>query len=81
MAWDWAETFFYGVPDSGVVAPGHLLNPTFHGSKWLTGGSVGPEGSELVFAILVLCWIIVHFWQTEVKFPNPAALAARPGQV
>ena len=80
MAWDWAETFFYGVPDSGIVAPGHLLNPTFHGSKWLTGGSVGPEGSVLVFAILVLCWIIVHFWQPEAKFPNPAALAARPGQ-
>lgn len=80
MAWDWAETFFYGVPDSGVVAPGHLLNPTFHGSKWLTGGSVGPEGSVLVFAILVLCWTIVHFWQPEAKFPNPAALAARPGQ-
>lgn len=44
-AWDWAETFFYGVPDSGYQGPGHFLNPTFHGPKWLTGGSAGPEGS------------------------------------
>lgn len=78
MAWDWAETFFYGVPDSGFVAPGHMLNPTFHGSKWLTGGSVGPEGSVLVFVILALCWIFIHFWLPEVKYPNPAAVAARP---
>ena len=25
-AWDWGETFFYSVPDSGMVAPGHLLS-------------------------------------------------------
>ena len=24
-AWDWGETFFYSVPDSGTVFPGHLL--------------------------------------------------------
>jgi len=23
-AWDWAETYFYGTADSGMVAPGHL---------------------------------------------------------
>ncbi|HTP70025.1 MAG TPA: type II CAAX endopeptidase family protein, partial [Dongiaceae bacterium] len=23
-AWDWGETFFYSVPDSGIVSPGHL---------------------------------------------------------
>lgn len=75
MGWDWAETFFYGVPDSGFVAPGHLMNPTFHGSKWLTGGSVGPEGSVLVFAILVLCWILFHFWLPEVKYPGSPAFS------
>ena len=25
-AWDWAQTFFYGTPDSGMVARGHFLN-------------------------------------------------------
>ncbi|HEX8813937.1 MAG TPA: type II CAAX endopeptidase family protein [Terriglobales bacterium] len=51
-AWDWSESFLYSVPDSGEIAPGHLLNSSFHGSRWLTGGSVGPEGSVLVFAVI-----------------------------
>ena len=50
-AWDWAETFFYGVPDSGYQGPGHFLNPIFHGPKWLTGGSVGPEGSVVTLVV------------------------------
>lgn len=49
--WDWAETFFYGVPDSGFQGPGHFLNPIFHGPTWLTGGTAGPEGS--VVTVLV----------------------------
>jgi uncharacterized protein len=51
-SWDWSESFFYSVPDSGLVVPGHLLNSSFHGSRWLTGGSVGPEGSIFVFVII-----------------------------
>ena len=53
-AWDWGESFFYGVPDSGVALKGHLMNASFHGPEWLTGGTVGPEGSILVAAVLVL---------------------------
>lgn len=56
-AWDWGETFLYSVPDSGVVFRGHLLNSSFHGTRWLTGGSVGPEGSILVFALLLVMWV------------------------
>ena len=28
-AFDWGETFLFSVPDSGLVAPGHLLNSSF----------------------------------------------------
>lgn len=55
-AWDWGETFFYSVPDSGTVWPGHLLSSSVHGPAWLTGGSVGPEGSLLCFAVIMLVW-------------------------
>jgi membrane protease YdiL (CAAX protease family) len=65
-AWDWAETFLYGVPDSGLTFRGHFLNPTFHGSKWLTGGSAGPEGS--IVALLVETAII---GLVIVRFPVP----------
>ena len=55
-AWDWGETFFYSVPDSGTVWPGHLLSSSLRGPAWLTGGSVGPEGSLLCFAVITLVW-------------------------
>lgn len=57
-AWDWSETFFYSVPDSGLVLPGHLLKTSFHGSRWLTGGSVGPEGSVLLFLLIAAMWVV-----------------------
>ncbi|HEV3482311.1 MAG TPA: type II CAAX endopeptidase family protein [Candidatus Acidoferrales bacterium] len=60
-AWDWGESFFYGVPDSGVVLKGHLMNASFHGPAWLTGGTVGPEGSVLAAAVLVLAAIGIHY--------------------
>lgn len=62
-AWDWAETFFYGVPDSGFQGPGHFLNPMFHGPKWLTGGSVGPEGSivTLLVEIAMIGLVMLRF--------------------
>lgn len=60
-AWDWGETYFYSVPDSGFLAKGHLLDSTFHGAKWLTGGSVGPEGSVFAFVVLVIGGIGIHF--------------------
>jgi uncharacterized protein len=56
-AWDWGESFFYSVPDSGMVSPGHLLNSSPRGPEWLSGGSVGPEGSVLCFVVIALVWI------------------------
>jgi uncharacterized protein len=53
-AFDWGETYLFSVPDSGLVAPGHLLNSSFHGPTWLTGGTVGPEGSVIAFAVVAL---------------------------
>jgi uncharacterized protein len=50
--WDWAQSYFFGVADSGMVAQGHLLSPSFVGNPILTGGSVGPEGSILIFITL-----------------------------
>jgi uncharacterized protein len=65
-AWDWGETYFYGTPDSGAIGAGHLCNSTFHGAPWLTGGTVGPEGSWLVFAVL-LVWALVIHWLFPAK--------------
>jgi len=56
-SWDWGESYLYSVPDSGGMVTGHLLSPSFHGSRWLTGGSVGPEGSVLVFVVIAASWL------------------------
>jgi uncharacterized protein len=56
-AWDWGETFFYSVPDSGTRFPGHLLNSSLHGPPWLSGGTVGPEGSVVCFLTIAVVWI------------------------
>ena len=53
-AWDWAETFFYGTADSGLVTRGHFLSAAPAGNVFWSGGTDGPEGSVLILAILVL---------------------------
>src|SRR5579859_7333307 len=45
-----AEDFLFSAPDSGVRYAGHLWNASLTGPPWLTGGSVGPEGSVFAFA-------------------------------
>ena len=53
--WDWGQSFFFGVNDSGLQVPGHLFNPhVSQGPDWLTGGSVGPEGSVVTLVLWVL---------------------------
>ena len=47
MAWDWAQSFLYGVPDSGFLSAGRLLKTHPMGNPLLSGGTTGPEGSVL----------------------------------
>lgn len=77
FAWDYGETFIFGVPNSGTTAAGHLLTTHLHGSRWLTGGSVGPEGSLLVFVVLGLLALAFHYAYPRAKLvvlPSMAGL-------
>ncbi|HUN61747.1 MAG TPA: type II CAAX endopeptidase family protein [Candidatus Sulfotelmatobacter sp.] len=66
-SFDWGETFLYSVPNSGAVMPGHLSNAVLQaGPKWLTGGTVGPEGSVFCFLTILLQFLVV-LW----LFPAP----------
>jgi len=69
-AWDWAETFFYGTADSGLVSEGHLLNTSTQGAGWLTGGSAGPEGSILALLMLLLFALLIHFRFPRATYPD-----------
>jgi uncharacterized protein len=67
-SWDWGESYLYSVPDSGGMVIGHLLRSSLHGSRWITGGSVGPEGSVLVFVVIALTWVVFDSVYPEVKY-------------
>jgi len=58
---DFGETFLYSVPDSGMLFEHHLSGATMHGPRWLTGGTVGPEGSVFSFLTMGILALAVHF--------------------
>ena len=63
-----AEDFLFSVPDSGEVYTGHLVSSQFSGPAWLNGGSAGPEGSVLIFPLLVVGLALLWF-----AYPKPAS--------
>jgi membrane protease YdiL (CAAX protease family) len=64
-AWDWGQTF-YGVPDSGMLPYHSVFSSAFSGPRWLTGGTVGPEGSILTpIALLVVAVIFNHYYRED----------------
>jgi uncharacterized protein len=67
-SWDYGESFIYSVPDSGIVIPGHLMSSSFHGPAWITGGTVGPEGSALVFVVIGALFLIFSLTHRDVRF-------------
>jgi uncharacterized protein len=73
-SFDWGETYLFSVPNSGTFMEGHLSNSILHGAKWLTGGSVGPEGSIFCFLTMGLQFLVV-IWLFPKK-DAPATSAA-----
>ncbi|MBE1162429.1 CPBP family intramembrane glutamic endopeptidase [Dyella acidiphila] len=61
--WDWAESFFYGTPNSGLRFSQRLLTETAHGDALWSGGSTGPEGSLFSLFVLVvpLLWLLLKW--------------------
>lgn len=58
-AWDWAQSYFYGVADSGLISTGHLLVTAPAGSALMSGGTTGPEGSVLCIPVLLASMVLV----------------------
>jgi hypothetical protein len=58
-AWDWSQSFLYGVADSGLMVQHHLLATHPVGKPILSGGSTGPEGSVFVIVVMLLAVVII----------------------
>lgn len=59
-AWNWGMTFFYGTPNSGLLAVGHFLSVKPRGMTIMSGGAVGPEGSIFMLPILLLVSLVIY---------------------
>lgn len=60
-AWNWAQSYLFGVGNSGFVSEGSLLITHPQGPAWLSGGPTGPEGSALNLAVIVAAAALVHW--------------------
>jgi len=54
MTWDWAQSFLYGVPDSGGLDRARLFATHALGNPHLSGGTDGPEGSLFGIPVLLI---------------------------
>jgi uncharacterized protein len=85
--WDWAESYFYGTSDSGLMAQGHLLGEHPTGPLLWSGGTTGPEGSLLALGLIaVMALLMWLWWGRRVQSPftgsgwRPAWSRNRPGK-
>lgn len=80
-SFDWGETFLYSVPNSGAVMEGHLSHAVLQaGPKWLTGGTVGPEGSIFCFLTIALQFLVVMWLFPAKKTEDVVAAESVAGQ-
>ena len=79
MAFDWGESFLYSVPNSGEVLRGHLSNAVLRGPTWLSGGTVGPEGSVFCFLTIGMQFLVV-MWLFPAKKGEPVGEGKIPAQ-
>ena len=73
-SWDWAQSFFYGTADSGLMVQHHLYATHPVGNPLLSGGATGPEGSifDLLFSLLMIVTIIFTLPRTGYADPQPS---------
>lgn len=58
-AWDWAESFLYGVADSGLTVKGRMFATHPLGKPYLSGGLTGPEGSIYILLVVLLIAVVI----------------------
>lgn len=87
MSFDWGESFFYSTANSGMQATGHMLKASMSGSKWLSGGTVGPEATIFDLIVTAIGILLLLKIYPEAKYPalkpvpvpvTPEALSSEP---
>jgi membrane protease YdiL (CAAX protease family) len=76
--WDYAQSFLYGVGDSGVFMRQHLLNTHPAGRLLLSGGATGPEGSLFVLPIMALIVLVIVLTLPHTRRDYASSLPTHP---
>jgi CAAX protease family protein len=71
-SWDWAQSFLYGVADSGLMVQHHLVATHAVGKPLMSGGTTGPEGSVFVLPILAIVCLIIIFTLPRTNYGDTA---------
>ena len=77
-SWDWAQSFFYGASDSGIMIQQHLLATSPFGKPLMSGGATGPEGSIFVLFILALVSLVIIFTLPRTNSDSASKLPSLP---
>ena len=64
IAFDFMQLFVIGTPNGSQLPVGRLLDVSFQGPWWLTGGVLGTEASFLMYPIIALLWLYV-WWRYQ----------------
>jgi uncharacterized protein len=81
MSWDWAQSFLYGVPDSGLLEQGRLFATHALGKPIYSGGTVGPEGSVLCCPIILLVIIVLLYTHPSPQPPLETRSDSHPPEL
>lgn len=64
-AFDFMQLFVVGTPNGTVQPVHHLLNVSFQGPAWITGGVLGVEASFFMYPLLAL--MFVYLWRRRFR--------------
>jgi uncharacterized protein len=61
-AFDFGQLFIIGTPNGGRVPVGRLLDVTFSGPAWITGGELGTEASYFMIPVVLGTFIYITWF-------------------
>ena len=77
-AFDFMQLLVIGTRNGSITPADHLLNATFQGPAWVTGGVLGTEASFLMYPSIAL--IFPYLWVRFRRKPLNGAAEAAPFQ-
>ncbi|CAN5492158.1 hypothetical protein BH10PSE17_BH10PSE17_29410 [soil metagenome] len=66
-AWNWSQSYLFGVANSGFASRDSLLISHAQGPSWFSGGETGPEGSVLILVIVTATALVLSRMRKSVS--------------